>query len=269
MFGLRLGLDPRVIVTTTPRATTLVRSILKDPKTHAARGSTFDNSANLAAGALEELRKKYEGTRLGRQELYAEILDDVPGALWTLDSISHVDTLPPMQRVVVGVDPSGADGDPDGGGDDIGISVCGIGEDGLFYVIEDATCALGPAGWGARVIDRFNAHLGDKIVAERNFGGAMVEAVIRQADKFAPVRLVTASRGKAVRAEPIAMLYEQGRVRHARALDQLEGQMIQMTGTGYVGERSPDRLDAMVWAMTELSEVASRRRPTALYGAYG
>lgn len=249
-FTMRKGNDPRVLVTTTPRPRPVIRAILKDRKTVVSRGSTFDNAANLPASFLQTVREKYEGTRLGRQELFAEILDDVPGALWTRDLIDATDDIPPMQRVVVAVDPSGASGDGDG--DSIGICVAGKGIDGKFYVLEDATCDLSPAGWGRRVVERYHAHKADRIVAEKNFGGAMVESVIRTADRNVPIRMVTASRGKSVRAEPVAALYEQGRVLHAHGLDQLEDQMLQMTSTGFVGEGSPDRLDAMVWAITDL-----------------
>jgi predicted phage terminase large subunit-like protein len=251
-FGLRLGTDPRAVVTTTPRPTPLVRSLVKDPRTRITRGSTFDNAANLAPSALEALRERYEGTRLGRQELNAEILDDVPGALWTREMIRHSRDIPPMSRVVVAVDPSGASGAGDG--DNIGIVVAGRGVDGRFYALEDATCDLSPAGWGRRVVDRFKAHSADRIVAERNFGGAMVESVIRTADRNAPIKMVTASRGKSVRAEPVAALYEQGRVIHAHGMDLLEDQMMQMTLTGFVGEGSPDRVDALVWALTDLMD---------------
>lgn len=253
MFGLRLGDDPRVIVTTTPRPTPLIRKLMKDPRTHVSRGSTFDNAANLAPSALAALRDRYEGTRLGRQELFAEVLDDVPGALWTRDRIQYGYTTD-KARVVVAVDPSGASGN--GKGDSIGIIATAKGADGRFYVLEDATCSLGPAGWGARAVDVYHKHGADRIVAESNFGGAMVESVIRTADRNAPVKLVTASRGKHVRAEPIAALYEQGRVTHAHGLDHLEDQMMQMTASGYVGEGSPDRVDALVWALTELSNVS-------------
>jgi predicted phage terminase large subunit-like protein len=251
MFGLRLGDDPRVIVTTTPRPTPLVRKLAKDAKTHITRGSTFDNAANLAPSALEQLREKYKGTRLGRQELEAEILDDVPGALWTRDIIQYAEAKD-MQRIVVAVDPSGTSGN--GEGDSVGIIIAGKGIDGRFYVLEDATCSLGPAGWARRVVDRYHAHKADRIVAERNFGGAMVESTIRTADRNVPITLVTASRGKSVRAEPISSLYEQGRVSHAPGLDRLEDQMMQMTGSGFVGEGSPDRVDALVWALTELMD---------------
>jgi predicted phage terminase large subunit-like protein len=245
MFGLRLGDDPRAIVTTTPRPTPLIRRLAKDDRTYVTRGSTFDNADHLAPTALQQLREKYEGTRLGRQELEAEILDDVEGALWVRDVILYGD-MPEMQRVVVGVDPSG-------GGDGIGIVVAGKGIDGRFYVLEDASCNLSPSGWSRRVADQYHKHNADRIVAERNFGGDMVESTIRTADRNAPVKMVTASRGKSVRAEPIAALYEQSRVTHAKGLERLEDQMMQFTNGGYVGEGSPDRVDALVWALSELA----------------
>lgn len=251
MFGLRLGDHPKAVVTTTPRPTPIIRALMRDPKTLITRGSTFDNAANLAPSALAQLREKYEGTRLGRQELFAEILDDVPGALWTRDGIKAGPIPADLARVVVAVDPSGASGSEDG--DSIGIVVAARGANGRFYVLEDATCDLGPAGWGRRVVERYGHHRADLIVAERNFGGAMVESVIKTADRQAKVKLVTASRGKSVRAEPIAALYEQGRVTHAAGLDALEDQMMQMTLTGFMGDGSPDRVDALVWALTELA----------------
>lgn len=253
LFGLRLGENPQAVVTTTPRPTPLIRGLMKDQRTVITKGSTFDNAANLAPSALAQLKEKYEGTRLGRQELNAEILDDLPGALWTRQTIQYARAAPEMSRVVVAVDPSGASGNEDG--DSIGIVVAGRGIDGRFYVLEDATCDLGPAGWGRRAVDRYHAHKADRIIAERNFGGAMVESVIRTADKNVPVKLVTASRGKAVRAEPIAALYEQKRVSHLLGMDALEDQMMQMTLTGYMGEGSPDRVDALVWALSELALV--------------
>jgi len=244
MFGLRLGSNPRAMVTTTPKPLPLVRAILNDARTAVTKGNTFDNAKHLAPQFLAAMRDKYHGTRLGRQELYAEILDDVVGALWTMDSIVKR-PMAEMQRIVVGVDPSG-------GGDDIGIIVAGRGVDGLFYVIEDATCNMSPAGWAKRVVDRYHHHAADLIVAERNFGGDMVESTIRTADKNVPIKMVTASRGKSVRAEPIAALYEQQRVIHSRGLDALESQMMQFTLSGFVGDGSPDRVDALVWALSEL-----------------
>lgn len=245
MFGLRLGQNPQAIITTTPRPTKLIRELLTSPGTIATRGSTFDNAANLAPAALAQLRERYDGTRLGRQELYAEVLEDVEGAIWTREMIVRGQA-PQMQRIVVGVDPSG-------GGDEIGIVVAGKGTDGRFYVLEDASCSLGPSGWGRMVIERYHHWKADKIVAERNFGGDMVESVIRTQDRFANIEMVTASRGKAIRAEPIAGLYEQGRVTHVSPMSKLEDQMLSMTPQGYLGDGSPDRLDAMVWALTDLA----------------
>lgn len=250
-FGMRLGLHPRACVTTTPRPIPIIRKIMADSGTVVTHGSTFDNAANLPARFIETIRKKYDGTRLGRQELYAEVLDDVPGALWARDDI-RPGTTEDLARIVVAVDPSGASGDPEKGGDSIGIVVAGLGADGRFYVIEDATCRMSPSGWSRRAVERYAHHGAAVIVAERNFGGDMVLSVIKTADPNANVKLVTASRGKSVRAEPIAALYEQGRVSHAPGLEALEDQMMQMTLTGYMGDGSPDRVDALVWAITEL-----------------
>ena len=263
-FGLRLGTNPQAVVTTTPKPTPLIRALMKRTGTIVTRGSTFDNAANLSASALINLRERYEGTRLGRQELEAELLIDVPGALWTVDMLDGAraklgdDPLRPvfngapvdLKRVVVAVDPSGTKGD--GKGDDIGIVVAGLGEDGRGYVLADLTCQLSPDGWARRVIEAAAMYKADRIVAERNFGGAMVEAVIRSADKNASFKEVTASRGKVARAEPIAALYEQGKVSHVGAFPALEDQMTSMTAAGYIGANSPDRADALVWALSEL-----------------
>lgn len=252
LFGLRLGDHPQVAVTTTPKPNPLTRSLLNDRRTVITRGSTFDNAANLAKSALEQLRSKYEGTRLGRQELYAELLDDVPGALWTramIEKARWTAAPPQLRRVVISVDPSGSDGET---GDSQGIIAAGIGHDGRAYVIEDATTRAGPDEWARRTVDLYHKHKADLIVAERNFGGEMVRRVIQTVGRNLPVKLVTASRGKAVRAEPVSALYEQGKVSHLRPMPDLEDQMINMTGDGFVGMGSPDRLDAMVWALTEL-----------------
>ena len=256
MFGLRLGNDPRAVVTTTPKPSPLIRRLMKDRGTVLTRGSTYDNAANLAPQFLDAIRERYEGTRLGRQEIHAELLDDVPGALWTREMFGYADA-PDLVRIVVAVDPSGATGNPEDGGDSIGIVVVGRRADGGFHVLEDATCRLSPAGWARRAVDRYAVHMADAIVAETNYGGAMVEAVIHQADRNARVKMVTASRGKAVRAEPVASLYEQGRVTHAKGMDALEDQMLQMTLTGFVGDGSPDRVDALVWAISELMDGAA------------
>jgi predicted phage terminase large subunit-like protein len=252
-FGLRLSAFPQACVTTTPRPVPIIRNLVKDPRNRVTRGSTFDNAANLPASFIATIRDKYEGTRLGRQELFAEILDDAPGALWKREAILH-GAAPDLARIVVAVDPSGASGAEDDSADSIGLVVAAKGADGRFYVLEDATCRLSPEGWARRAVDRYRTHRANVIVAERNFGGDMVASVIRTVDRSANVKLVTASRGKSIRAEPVAALYEQGRVTHAAGLEALEDQMMQMTLSGYIGEGSPDRVDALVWALTELME---------------
>lgn len=254
MFGLRLGKDPRAMATTTPKPVPLVRTLLKAKTTELTRGTTYDNRANLAASFMEQIIARYEGTRLGRQELLAELLDDVPGSLWNramVDAARADVKLPDMRRVVVAVDPSGTKGDEDQG-DSIGIVVAGKGVDGIAYVLADRTCKLSPDGWGKRAVAAYREFNADRIVAERNYGGAMVEHVIRTVDQRASYGEVNATRGKVVRAEPVAALYEQNRVKHVGDLAALEDQMCAMTGEGYLGDGSPDRVDALVWALTEL-----------------
>lgn len=267
-FTMRAGDDPRVFVSTTPRPIPVLKEIIADQRTVITRGSTFDNAENLPAQFLDKLKERYAGTRLGRQELNAEILDDVPGALWTREMIdaARVQAAPDMQRVVVAVDPSGTAGESDSG-DSVGIVVAGKGVDGQAYVLADRSCKLSPDGWGKRSVAAYREFKADRIVAERNFGGAMVEHVIRTVDRTVSYREVVASRGKVARAEPVAALYEQGRVKHvdhidARGLNSLgalEDQLCAITGDGFVGEGSPDRADALVWAITELMLGEDRR----------
>lgn len=252
-FGLRLGDNPRQIVTTTPRPIPLVRALMKDPRVFVTKGRTLDNAANLAGSFLNAIAERYGGTRLGRQELDAEILDDVPGALWTramLDG-ARVKEVPQLRRVVVAVDPSGSDGKSENA-DSIGIVAAGLGIDGNAYVLADRTCSLSPDGWGKQAVRAYHEFNADRIVGEKNFGGDMVRFVIQTADRKAAYKDVTASRGKVVRAEPVAALYEQGKVRHVGSHPQLEDQLCHFTSTGYIGEGSPDRADALVWALTEL-----------------
>ena len=253
IFGLRLGNKPQIVATTTPRPIPFIRRLMEDKSTRITRGKTMDNKQNLAAGAVDAMIERYQGTRLGRQELDGEIVDDVVGAMWTrkmLDDTRVMD-VPEMSRVVVAIDPSGTDGDDEG--DDVGIVVAGRGVDGRGYVLADNTCKLSPDGWARMAITAYHRWGADRIVAERNFGGAMVQAVIRSADKSVPYKEVTASRGKSVRAEPIAALYEQGRVSHVGVgLAPLEDEMVLMTSAGFLGEGSPNRTDALVWAMTEV-----------------
>jgi phage terminase large subunit-like protein len=252
-FTMRAGSDPRVFVTTTPRPIPVLREIIADRTTVVTRGTTFDNAANLPAQFLAKLQARYGGTRLGRQELNAEMLDDLPGALWprVVFDQHRLRVAPDMRRIVVAVDPSGTGG-ADDNGDSIGIVVAGLGVDGRGYVLADRTCKLSPAGWGRRAVDAYHEFKADRIVAERNFGGAMVEHVIRTADKSVSFKEVVASRGKVVRAEPVAALYEQGRVSHIGSFPELEDQCCQIGPDGYVGEGSPDRADALVWALSEL-----------------
>ena len=219
-----------------------------------------DNRDNLPEEYFEVLDGMSTAKRLRFKD--GEWASEVNGALWALEDRIveggtipgidqfRVDKAPEMRRIVVAVDPSGTKGD--GSGDDIGIVVAGIGVDGRGYVLEDATCQMSPDGWGRRAVDMYHRHRADRIIGERNYGGAMVEFVVKTADKNAAYKEVVASRGKVVRAEPIAALYEQGKVSHVGQLSDLEDQMCNFTASGYVGEGSPDRADAVVWALTEL-----------------
>jgi phage terminase large subunit-like protein len=262
LFGLRLGSNPRGVVTTTPRTTPLLRALVADPTTRISRASTFANK-HLPESILSKFREKYEGTRLGRQELEAEMLEDVVGALWTDEMLVHVSTSydhrddEELVRVVVAVDPSGSKGDS------IGIVVAAARTDGTYVVLADRTVSGSPSQWGRAAVEAYEEFEADRIVAEVNFGGAMVEAVIRSVSEDVSYEEVRASRGKVVRAEPIAALYEQGKVEHARGMVELEKQMMLMTNEGFVGDGSPDRVDALVWALTALSK-KRRRRDTSL-----
>ena len=256
-FGLRLGKRPRVTITTTPRPIALIKSLVKRLGEDVAisRGRTADNAENLAPTFLNSIVGRYRGTRLGRQELDAEILDDVPGTLWTramIDKARAPVLLPRMARIVVAIDPSGARNADDTAADVIGMVVAGRDADGRGYVLADRSARLSPAEWGKRAIDAYKEFSADRIVAERNFGGAMVEHVLRSIDKSVSYSELTASRGKVQRAEPVAALYEQGRVSHIGDLGPLEDQLCEMTGNGFAGGGSPDRADALVWALSEL-----------------
>ena len=257
-FGLRLGDRPRWVATTTPRPIPLVKELLRRDDVVISRGSTFDNLANLAPQFIEAIRERYAGTRLGRQEIEAEILDDVPGALWTRAYIDEHrrKEAPQLQRVVVAVDPSGSNGN-DEDADEIGIVIAGKGIDGRAYILGDYSCSLSPDGWGRRVAEAYRTFRADRVVGEKNFGGDMVRFVIQTADSRIAYKDVTASRGKAVRAEPVAALYEQGKVSHVGSMPELEDQMCSFTTTGYLGSGSPDRVDALVWALTELMVTGS------------
>ena len=244
--------DPRVLVTTTPRPIPVLKEILADASTTTTRGTTMDNRGNLPASFITKILSKYDGTRLGRQELNAEILDDVPGALFIRDMFesTRIREAPELQRVVVAVDPSGTKGGA--GNDDVGIVIAGLGIDGRGYILADWTCNLGPAGWGRRAVEAYRHFEADRIVAEINYGGAMVESTIRAIDANVSYSEVRASRGKVARAEPVAALFEQKRISFVGGMPELEDQLCGFTPSGYIGPNSPDRADAMVWAITEL-----------------
>jgi phage terminase large subunit-like protein len=256
MFGLRLGSDPRVVVTTTPRPTRLLRELIADPTVLVTRGSTFENRANLAPAFLGQIVRKYEGTRLGRQELEAELLEDVPGALWNRGMIEAARAYadPVLTRVVVAIDPAASSTDS---ADETGIIVAGRDEIGHGWVLADASGRYQPTEWAKTAVLAYRAHHADRIVAEVNNGGDMVEATLRMIEPNASFSAVRASRGKVTRAEPVAALYEQGRVHHLGTFPQLEDQMCAFTRGGYGSPNSsstgsPDRVDALVWALTEL-----------------
>jgi len=259
-FGLRLGKRPRVCVTTTPQPVKHLKELLAEPGTVITRGSTYENRSNLAPAFFEQVIRKYEGTRLGRQELMAEILDDADGALWSRDMIdsARVRQAPEMARIVIGVDPAVTSGEES---DETGIIVAGHGQDGEFYVMDDLTCRLSPDGWARRVVSAYDEYGAERIVAEVNNGGDFVEHVIRTIKPRISYRAVRATRGKFVRAEPIAALYEQGRVHHVGAFGTLEDQMCSFVPDS---NKSPDHLDALVWALTELAEPARKFGVTLL-----
>lgn len=250
-FGLRLGDDPRVVVTTTPKPIKLIKALLKDPSFVITRGSTYENRGNLAESFFSKIIRKYEGTRLGRQELLAEVLEDVEGALWQRDWIesTRIREIRPkhLQRIVVAIDPAVTSAEDS---DDTGIICAARGVDGRGYVLDDDTCKLSPAGWAKRAVDLLHERSADRIIAEVNNGGDLVENTIRTVDSRVPYKKVNASRGKLTRAEPIAALYEQGQVSHVGTFGHLEDEMCEYTGKS--GEKSPNRMDALVWALTEL-----------------
>lgn len=265
IFGLRLGISPRVVITTTPRPTALVRKLIADPMTLLVRESTYANKLNLPEIVLNKFRERYEGTRLGRQELEAEVLDDVPGALWTRSKIDErrvkPEDVPDLQRVVVAIDPATADPDnSDGEGlAETGIIVAGLGVDGRGYVLSDLSCRLSPAGWAGRAISGIDEFDGDAIVAETNQGGAMVTSTIKAVRPTVKVITVHAARGKVTRAEPISALYEQGRISHVGSFPELEDQMVSFTSSGVIGGTTGDRVDSLVWAFTQLFPRMTRK----------
>ncbi len=253
-FGLRLGKRPRQLITTTPRPIALLKRLITDPRSAATRAATHANAANLSPAFLDEVLARYAGTRLGRQEIEAEIVEDRPDALWTRAGIeaARVDTAPVLARVVIGIDPPASSREGAGA---CGLVAAGRAEDGCIYVLEDATAkGLAPAGWAGRAIALYRRHRADALVAEVNMGGDMVGAVLRNVDASVPLKTVHATRGKYLRAEPVAALYAQGKVKHvAPPKEELEDQMCDFGLGGLSSGASPDRLDALVWAVTELT----------------
>jgi predicted phage terminase large subunit-like protein len=259
MFGLRLGKNPKVAVTTTPRPTPMLKQIQSAPNAVITRGTTYENRANLAASFFDSIITKYEGTRLGRQELEGHDLDDSPGAMWNRDQIDkfRIRKALEMVRIVVAIDPAVTSKDDS---DETGIVVVGKDEFGHAYVLEDCSIKGTPDEWGRAAIQAMNRHQADRIIAEVNQGGDMVRYVLETIDKNVPVKMVRASRGKVSRAEPVSALYEQGKVHHVGVFHKLEDQMC----TWEPGMPSPDRMDAMVWGMTELMLAGAEPRITVL-----
>jgi len=267
-FGLRLGDAPRQCVTTTPKNVPVLKSILAASSTVVTHAPTEANKAYLAQSFLEEVRARYAGTRLGRQELDGELLEDAEGAMWTFAGLeaARISALPELSRIVVAVDPPVTG---HAGSDACGIVVVGAMTDGApqdwrAVVLEDASVsAASPQVWAEAAIAAMERHGADRLVAEVNQGGDLVESVVRQVDPLVPFHAVRASRGKVARAEPVAALYEQGRVCHLHGLTQLEDQMCLMTVRGFQGKGSPDRVDALVWAIHDLmiAPAAKWRRP--------
>lgn len=273
MFGLRLGEHPQALVTTTPRPLPLIKKLIKregDGTVVVTRGATIDNMANLAKSTVNELYERYGGTRLGRQELEGEILEDIPGALWNrevIDDNRQREVPEDLERVIVAVDPAASSEER---ADENGIVVVGLARDkdgyARGYVLEDGTLKGTPEEWAKQAVRLYRKWQADKIVAEKNNGGEMVGSVIKAVDRSIPVKLVHATRGKIVRAEPISALYEQGRVHHVGSFDELEDQMctfsidnVRNSSTG-----SPDRVDALVWGLTEIfDKIAGRARKTS------
>ncbi len=256
-FALRLGEAPRVCVTTTPRNSGALKALLSRQSTVVTHAPTEANAANLARSFLEEVRLRYAGTRLGRQELDGVLVADPDGALWPaamLDA-ARIDKAPELDRIVVAVDPPVTARRKS---DECGIVVAGVRMQGpprdwCAYVLEDASLGTAtPLDWVRAAIDAMERHGADRLVVEVNQGGDMIEQILRQEDPNVPFRAVRATKGKALRAEPVAALYEQGRVRHLPGMGRLEDQMGQMTLSGFRGEGSPDRVDALVWALHEL-----------------
>ena len=260
------NIEPQLLITTTPRPIPIIKKIVDkfnegNKAYYVITGNTFENEDNLASTYIDTMKEQFEGTRFGRQELYAEILSDYPDALWRSevidachlkDEIENLDLfLDKMVRIVIAVDPSGSDGTS---GDETGIIVAGKDDEGQYYILADLTLRASPEGWAAVVKSAFDNYRADKIVVEKNQGGDMVRSVMQNVWSDAPIKKVHAKRGKHIRAEGVSGLYEQNKVSHIKKFKELEEQMSHMTTGGYQGSDSPDRLDAMVYALLELRD---------------
>lgn len=265
MMGLRLGDNPRNVITTTPRPIPIIKKLIKEDDTVISKGTTYENINNLPKAFLNRVIKKYEGTRLGRQELKAEILSDNPNALWNRDLLEELrkskDELPQLAKVIIAIDPASKSNEKS---DETGIIVGGVDEHNQGYILEDLSLKDKPHKWAKVAVKAYEDFKADLIVAESNQGGDMVESVIKTVNENVPIKLIHASRGKYTRAEPVSSLYEQKRVYHIGSFPKLEDQLCNWTQ----GESSPDRLDALVWLLTELILNKKRKikkvKPTGL-----
>jgi phage terminase large subunit-like protein len=276
-MATRLKPDPRIIITTTPKPFKILRGLKLEAESGKGRvvmteGSTLDNRDNLAEAAVKSILGQYEGSRRGQQEIYGKLLDEIQGALWTTETIDKhrvaADKVPQLRRIVVAVDPmtgqAPEDPNTNAPGSETGIIVAGIGYDGHVYILADRSLPASPDTWGRIALQARDEFAADKVIAEVNNGGVLVEHVLRTIDPNVAYEAVTASRGKLTRAEPVAALYEQGKVHHAGLFVRLEDQLV--TYSGGANEKSPDRLDALVWAVTKLALGA---KPIPMVGAIG
>jgi len=252
-MGLRLGRHPQTIVTTTPRPIKLIKQLINDDSVYVTKGTTYDNKANLSKRFFDTVRKRYEDTRLGRQELYAEILTDTPGSLWTYDMFIYITDKNKAQNIAstlttiaVAIDPAVT---ANSESDETGIIVVGKDDQGFGYVLDDFSCRKSPNEWANIAIRAYHKYQADFVVAEVNQGGDMIESILNSQFNNIPYRQVRATRGKQIRAQPISMLYEQGKIIHKKPFTTLEDQLCSWAPED---KNSPDRLDALVWGFTEL-----------------
>lgn len=260
MFGLRLGDNPQTVITTTPKPIKTLKEIMQYNKVYITRGHTHENKANLAQAFIDTILDKYEGTRIGRQEIYAELLEDNPDALWQRDNIEglRVTKHPELKRIIIAIDPQATNEETSA---ETGIVAAGLGADGQGYILDDLSIKATPDMWGRSAVTGYYKFSADRVIGEVNNGGDMVEYTIRTVDPNVPFKKVHASRGKQIRAEPVSALYEQGKVHHVGTFPELEDQMCEWVP----GDTSPDRLDALVWALTEL--MLEKEKPKA--GTWG